>query len=442
MPPDRADIRIVAIIAAHNEADVIGHVVRDLVDQRIDVYLLDDRSTDGTVAAVEAYRGRGVIAVEQLGETFGEPAHNEFEWERILVRKAQVACELDADWFIHHDADEFRESPWRPLTFRDGVSRVDALGYNAIDFQSYDFWPIHDRYAAGRDVRDVFTHYSPAAPYDRVQIRCWKKTAHAVDLASSGGHDARFPGRRVFPVRFILRHYPIRSQAQGERKVFRERQQQFAAGERARGWHVQYDSLAEGGSFIRDAASLIAYDPDQVRIEVALGHRELEIAQEAAAALRARVDALHVEIAAQREELVRRDREIERRGREIELRGHELERRGQEIERRGQEIERCREEIERRDQEVERRGNEMERRRAEIARCVEQIERLVADVEARDAEITTCNAEIRRRGAEIERWRTALDDALGQIAQYRGSRSWRWTAPMRALFGRFPPRSQ
>ena len=137
-------------------------------------------------------------------------------------------------WFIHHDADEFRESPWSHLSLNDAIRHVDALGFNAIDFAGLDFWPVHDGFRAGDDVRDAFTFYSELAPYDRPQVRCWKKT-DSLDLASSGGHDARFPDRRVFPLRFILRHYPIRGQAHGERKVFRERRNRFLERERAQG---------------------------------------------------------------------------------------------------------------------------------------------------------------------------------------------------------------
>ena len=58
---------VVAIVAAYNEADVIGPVVGDLIAQGIEVYFLDDGSTDGTVAAVEPFLGRGVRAIERFG---------------------------------------------------------------------------------------------------------------------------------------------------------------------------------------------------------------------------------------------------------------------------------------------------------------------------------------------------------------------------------------
>src|SRR2546425_5009341 len=110
-----ADFSVVAIIAAYNEADIIGHVVSDLIHQGINVYFLDDGSTDGTVTTVGPYVGRGVLGIERRPDAGKDAAPPAFEWERILRRKTQLATELDASWFIHHDADEFRESPWSHL---------------------------------------------------------------------------------------------------------------------------------------------------------------------------------------------------------------------------------------------------------------------------------------------------------------------------------------
>jgi len=274
------DFSVVALVATYNEADVIGQVVGDLIAQGVQVYLLDDGSTDGTVAAVEAYRGRGLLGVERRdGGGAG------FEWERILARKAELARELDADWFIHHDADEFRESPWPHLSLREAVRMVDSLGFTAIDWARLDFWPVHDGFRPGDDVRRAFTHWAPPAAYDRLQIRCWKRTEAPVDLVGSGGHEVRFPGRRVFPIRFLLRHYPIRGQAHGERKVFRERRPRFTEHERARGWHVQYDTVHEGTSFIVDPAGLTPYDAEAVKLALLERHRGLDEAEAAEAEL-------------------------------------------------------------------------------------------------------------------------------------------------------------
>ena len=229
MPVTVQGVRVTAIISAYNEADIIAQTVADLVRQGIAVHVIDDHSTDGTVAALPAPDSSGMVRIETLERQPGAPGNvNEFPWSGVLARKEQLARELDADWFIHHDADEFRESPWGHLNLRQGIELVDRLGYNAIDFAVLNFWPTHDRFDPASDVRDSFPYYEVGGSFDRVQVKCWKKTA-GVELVSSGGHEAVFEGRRVFPLRFLLRHYPIRGQAHGTRKVFDERRGRFSA---------------------------------------------------------------------------------------------------------------------------------------------------------------------------------------------------------------------
>jgi hypothetical protein len=57
----------------------------------------------------------------------------------------------------------------------------------------------------------------------------------------------------VYPFKFLLRHYPIRSQAHGERKVLVDRAPRWSPEERALGWHRQYE---EHVRFVRDRATL------------------------------------------------------------------------------------------------------------------------------------------------------------------------------------------
>ena len=389
-PAMSSDFRVVAIVAGYNEADIIDHVVSGLINQGVHVYYLDDRSTDGTVEIVSSYLGQGVLAIEHLPETSKEVQPGAFSWERILLRKAQLAVELDAHWLFHHDADEFRESPWSGMSLLEAIRDVDRRGFNAIDFQCLDFWPVHDWFRPGDDVREAFTFYAPAAEYDRIQIKCWKKTSTPVDLTSTGGHEARFPGRSVFPVRFLLRHYPIRGQAHGERKVFEERRGRFVEDERARGWHVQYDEIHEGQSFIRDPSTLTPYKPDEVRVSLALRHRGVEELEQAVGDLRTDLDAI-------RDELVERTREVSSRGEELS-------------------------------------GVRAELAAAHVAVAEWKIKgaALLATSERQRQDLDKLEEELGRRGADIARLQRDLADTVRKVEELRNSKSWRWTAPARA----------
>ncbi len=87
-PPPGNRLRIVALLAAYNEADVIGWVIRHLIEQGIAVYFLDNGSTDSTVDEVRPFLNRGVIGIESFGGAPGAAVDGSpFQWEAILKRK-------------------------------------------------------------------------------------------------------------------------------------------------------------------------------------------------------------------------------------------------------------------------------------------------------------------------------------------------------------------
>ena len=162
----------------------------------------------------------------------------------------------------------------RANLLRDAIRIVDELGYNAIDFRVLNFRPTTaDQAGPGQDIRGVLSYFEPAEYWETPQIKAWKKAA-AVDLTTSGGHDAQFTGRLVCPVQFLLRHYPIRNQAQGERKIFEDRLPRFLDAERKAGWHVQYDGIATGDSLLRDPSTLARFDEESELQRLRVSHRD------------------------------------------------------------------------------------------------------------------------------------------------------------------------
>ena len=69
---DGQAIRVVAIISTFNEGDVIGHVIRHLVDNGVEVYVIDNHSTDDTVAEAKKWLGRGVLDITLYRDDLSE----------------------------------------------------------------------------------------------------------------------------------------------------------------------------------------------------------------------------------------------------------------------------------------------------------------------------------------------------------------------------------
>jgi glycosyltransferase involved in cell wall biosynthesis len=224
-------MRIVALLAVRNEELYIERCLEHLFQQGIETCVIDNGSTDRTRQIAERFLGRGVFRIDDLHY----PGF--FDLVGQLRCKERLAAEIEADWFIHQDADEIREAPRSLATLRAGVEAVDADGYSAIDFEEFVFVPTCTRerfenldYVAG------MRHYLFFLQRDLHRINAWKKIDNRVDLATSGGHQVEFSGRRVYPTKFILRHYIALSADHVRRKYGDERVYSQEDVE-LRGWH-------------------------------------------------------------------------------------------------------------------------------------------------------------------------------------------------------------
>lgn len=259
--------RVIAIISAFNEGDIISPVIGHLVENGIDVYLIDNHSTDDTVQQSSKWLGKGLLEIERFPEASVQL--DKFNWTAILQRKEDLTKELPADWFMHYDADEIRESPWPGLNLKEAVRWVDHLGYNCISFRVFNFPPTDDGFKQGDDPRTYFRYWEEPEEFDKIQFKCWKSGVAPISLVPSGGHEVFFKPRHVFPIPFLLRHYPIRGQEHGRRKVLSERKNRFVENERSKGWHRQYDGIQTvAHCFLKDPQTLRRFNLDQARLEL------------------------------------------------------------------------------------------------------------------------------------------------------------------------------
>lgn len=249
-----------AIIAAYNDLDIFPQILLRLLKDGIHVHVIDNWSSDGTYEAIKqiASDWRGAVTIERFPDS-GPVRH--FELRSILRRKEEIAVQWPGRWIINQDSDELRCSPWSGVSLHQGLRRVSAQGFSAIEFACIHFRPVDDSFCAEMDPEAHFRFFERDLPHVP-QIQAWCQPATRVDLAKSGGHETRFPGRNIYPEKFILKHYPIRNIEQGRRKVFAERLARFHPAERADGWHIHYDRFRPNDILLWNPDDLLAWGRD------------------------------------------------------------------------------------------------------------------------------------------------------------------------------------
>ncbi len=254
-------MKIQAYVPVFNEADILPHTLRHLHEQGCAVHVIDGWSTDGSVQIMESHRldrqdtGLGVT-FERFPADGPDPIQN---CTAILKRIEDLAAQSDADWILYSDADEWRRSPWPALELREAVKVVQCQRYNAVDFAVYQFYPTADTVSWQAWQRDgpeaSFHYYDQTDCISRIPNRKLWKNVGRVQLAG-GGHEVQFPGMRVYPDKFTMKHYPFRTPAQAKAKV-ETRLARRHQGEHAKGWGVHYDQYPPGFEFCWDPTKLL-----------------------------------------------------------------------------------------------------------------------------------------------------------------------------------------
>jgi glycosyl transferase family 2 len=249
-------VRVVALLATYDEERFVGACIEHLAGQGLDVYLIDNGSTDATLEIAEHYIGRCLLGIEVL------PRSGVYSWRPILARKAELAASLHADWFMHVDSDEIRLPPRSSTTLAEALADVDVAGYNAVNFQEFTFVPTQE--APDHDhprFRETMRHYYPFLPRFPHRLNAWKQQDGPVDLVTSGGHCVDFPGLRMFPESFPMRHYLFLSVEHAIRKyVLRA----YDPAEVEGGWHRSRSALRPDSIALLPESKLRLYESDDL----------------------------------------------------------------------------------------------------------------------------------------------------------------------------------
>lgn len=225
-------MRAVALICTRNEELHIARCLEDLHAAGIETILIDNGSTDRTVAIAQGYIGKGLLRIETL------PWRGHFALAEQIAKKQEITEAIDHDWVLHVDADEWLCPAEPGATLSAAIERVDAEGYNCINFDEFVFAPSPDEdfTACGSYARRMTTYYF-FEPEPRRLMRAWRRD---LKPGMDTGHHLSSDRLRLYPHNFVLRHYIALSHAHMVEKYVGRH---FDPAEVARGWHVNRLSL-------------------------------------------------------------------------------------------------------------------------------------------------------------------------------------------------------
>jgi glycosyltransferase involved in cell wall biosynthesis len=275
-------VKIAALLHCYNEAHIIEECLVHYLAQGIDVAIVDNESTDETLAIIDKVRGNLVYPGRVLDvlsiRTRG------FELRRILATLCEhMHAHLSHyPWLMLVDADTFFDSPVAGLSLGDFIAVAHDAAYNVIDGILYQFYPTElDDPAVARHAERL-QYFEILRPEDTELIVTAERIFRydpSIDFFSRAGHVClRASPRRVFFQKYLHRHYRWTSYEHGLQKIFRDRIPRYTERLENPAEHRQYLGLrANEADLIRPAKSLSKFDPQLHLIPAGEFYRRLRI---------------------------------------------------------------------------------------------------------------------------------------------------------------------
>lgn len=232
--------KCVTILTCYNESDCLRTVIPRLLADGSHVVVIDNWSDDQSYEMLRSFEKD--FGIELYRYPFDGPSPT-YDWKSLLEFKEEIAAGFNGSWIVHQDMDELR-TPVYGGSYREYLKAAQFFGFNAIDHVVLNYWMIDEGFLGLAELDKHFEFFGLTENQGySLQRKAWLQGPSKVDLSASGGHDVQFSGRRVFPIKAVIHHYPLRSPEQAVKKVFTERKGRFSDAERKRGWHTHYDNI-------------------------------------------------------------------------------------------------------------------------------------------------------------------------------------------------------
>lgn len=227
-------MKAIALMFVRNGEAYLERCLRHLGEQGLGVVVIDHGSTDGTPAILARHRPHHVRDVVRV------PYEGVFDLEQMLLLQREQALRLGMDWYLRVDVDEIPLSDRPGETLHQALERVDAVGWDAVNFAEFVFVYDSDTIShAGSDYVESMRSYYHFAP-EPVRLMRAFRSGLPVDNVAHAGHKLPLDRVRLYEGTFVLKHYIALSRAHAEAKYLGR---SYAPRNLARGWHFNRVNL-------------------------------------------------------------------------------------------------------------------------------------------------------------------------------------------------------
>jgi hypothetical protein len=203
--------RCLGVLLCYNDDDMLADSIEHLLSNSHHVIAWDHGSDDNTPAVLDRYQ-----------KHFLERRYisREFDFYKLYPAMSEHLIKTyvsSYDWISWPDTDEILEGPDRRRSYFEAIKAVLESPYDWVQFRNFNFWFTDDDDA--REISPVkrirrYSLFPDCAP----RIRAWRSAATNERVFN---HNP--PLGLQYPRLFNLKHYPIRTEAQMERRVQKDR---------------------------------------------------------------------------------------------------------------------------------------------------------------------------------------------------------------------------